>query len=158
MFTLDDRCSVTYSGSGRMIPLLLITKYSEMNMMLYEYGMRKADAFVPRHMPSAGRNKNNAFSLFRDICKAISPWIFRSATITLTTPNCYHNLSYQNQHEALYRPLPRYCCPKPNSRQRGRVAQPSWSSRHRLDRRRNKWGERALWLWAERSTTLQKKD
>eukprot|EP00985_Skeletonema_marinoi_P003522 scaffold1512_cov219-Skeletonema_marinoi.AAC.2 len=45
----DDRCSVTYSGSGRMIPLLLITKYSEMNMM-YEYGMRKADAFVPRHM------------------------------------------------------------------------------------------------------------
>ena len=49
-----------------MIPLLLITKYSEMNMM-YEYGMRKADAFVPRHMPSAGRNKNNAFSLFRDI-------------------------------------------------------------------------------------------
>ena len=29
--------------------------------------MRKADAFVPRHMPSAGRNKNHAFSLFRDI-------------------------------------------------------------------------------------------
>ena len=29
--------------------------------------MRKADAFVPRHMPSAGRNKNRAFSLFRDI-------------------------------------------------------------------------------------------